>query len=512
MKKSLALLCFISLLWTNVIFPQVDFNNDLNLNDSTLEDTLLSLDEIIQIHKKYFDNARTNKDSLHIIYGYLFLANDYLDKLDYVKATEYLLEAENFANLSNNPLWKGRVSHLRACLYAEILNWEEAFKYYELALEQSEIASDSQNIAMSYEGLGSMYSEFENYDKALFYYKKALPLFEKFCSKHLLAIAYTNYANLLSYQKNNQEAIKEYEKVLTICRNNNLKNEEVNCLQNLADEYSILGDKKKALQLYYHCMNLNIQNDWLHPLITNYSCISFIYEDLGEYDSAFYYLNKYDELKDSIMGIDVRNKIFDLETKNEKEKKALQEQLSKSKLEAFKNKTKWRYIVSLIILFILILGLIMLLREKKRSAIEMKRNKENIKSITKTLVAKNAIIDSLSDQLKEYSKTESDNEQPKILEKNLFKLRILTKQDWAMFKIYFESVHPNYIIKLRDKITNLSEAEERLFLLLKLNLTRKEIKDILGISNDSVKKACYRLRKKINIESNTSLDEYIQNF
>ena len=45
--------------------------------------------------------------------------------------------------------------------------------------------------------------------------------------------------------------------------------------------------------------------------------------------------------------------------------------------------------------------------------------------------------------------------------------------------------------------------------LLKMNLTSKEIANILNISNDGIKKARYRLRKKLNLSTEESLQEIV---
>lgn len=59
---------------------------------------------------------------------------------------------------------------------------------------------------------------------------------------------------------------------------------------------------------------------------------------------------------------------------------------------------------------------------------------------------------------------------------------------------------------------DMTEAEERLFLLLKLDLTRNEIASILGISPDSVKKTRSRLRKRLMLEQRESLQEFVKKF
>ncbi len=44
---------------------------------------------------------------------------------------------------------------------------------------------------------------------------------------------------------------------------------------------------------------------------------------------------------------------------------------------------------------------------------------------------------------------------------------------------------------------------------MKMNLTSKEIANILNISNDGIKKARYRLRKKLDLETKDSLEEFV---
>ena len=80
------------------------------------------------------------------------------------------------------------------------------------------------------------------------------------------------------------------------------------------------------------------------------------------------------------------------------------------------------------------------------------------------------------------------------------------------FKAYFEKAYPGYMRRLRSAFPTLSDAEERLFLFIKLNLNRKEVAAMLGISADSVKKTRYRLRKRLLLTEEGDLDGYVRGF
>ncbi len=95
---------------------------------------------------------------------------------------------------------------------------------------------------------------------------------------------------------------------------------------------------------------------------------------------------------------------------------------------------------------------------------------------------------------------------------SLYDQRILTEADWVAFKGYFDKAYPGYLLRLRTTYPTLSDAEERLFLFLKLNLTRKEVAAILGISPESVKKTRNRLRHRMGLGEEVELEVYIRAF
>jgi hypothetical protein len=83
------------------------------------------------------------------------------------------------------------------------------------------------------------------------------------------------------------------------------------------------------------------------------------------------------------------------------------------------------------------------------------------------------------------------------------------KEQWSEFKNSFIKIYPAFEKNIVDKIGPVSGAELRLMMLHKLGLNNKEIAQALLISPDSVKKAKYRLYKKIGINSAEELDAFL---
>jgi ligand-binding sensor domain-containing protein/DNA-binding CsgD family transcriptional regulator len=81
--------------------------------------------------------------------------------------------------------------------------------------------------------------------------------------------------------------------------------------------------------------------------------------------------------------------------------------------------------------------------------------------------------------------------------------------DWDHFSIHFDQVHSNFLAKLKNKFPDLSPNDLKLCAYLKMNLSSKEIAQLLSITIRAVEVSRYRLRKKLNLTSNVNLFDYI---
>jgi CheY-like chemotaxis protein/DNA-binding CsgD family transcriptional regulator len=80
---------------------------------------------------------------------------------------------------------------------------------------------------------------------------------------------------------------------------------------------------------------------------------------------------------------------------------------------------------------------------------------------------------------------------------------------WKQFEEHFLAVHPGFFSRLLDKHPELTKSEIKLCALLSLNLDTKEIASILSQEYDSVRVSRTRLRKKLNLENDEKLPNYL---
>jgi DNA-binding CsgD family transcriptional regulator len=96
--------------------------------------------------------------------------------------------------------------------------------------------------------------------------------------------------------------------------------------------------------------------------------------------------------------------------------------------------------------------------------------------------------------------------------KRLITHDIADEKQWEQFSSEFSGVHQGFIDKLVAQYGEFSKSEVRLISLLKMNLTSKDIADTLNISDEGIKKARYRLRKKLNLDSESDLQSFLLSF
>lgn len=143
--------------------------------------------------------------------------------------------------------------------------------------------------------------------------------------------------------------------------------------------------------------------------------------------------------------------------------------------------------------------------------LEAKR-RENI-NIALNISAQREFLNTVAEKL-EALKCASE---PEISAKQLHEVISLLRQkmnfndEMEHFYAQIENIHKDFQQKLAAAFPGLSNQERRLCILLRLNLSFKEISALQNISPKSVEIARYRLRKKINLGQGENLTAFLQN-
>lgn len=142
---------------------------------------------------------------------------------------------------------------------------------------------------------------------------------------------------------------------------------------------------------------------------------------------------------------------------------------------------------------------------------DLKQKNCELSSSVLLLANKNEVLQQLSQITRQYSER---GEIPVEYVKQLNQVigESLKKDDeWDRFKIHFDQVHPGFFTTLKKRYPDLSENELKLCAYIRIGLRAKQIAEMLNVTADSVNTNRYRLRKKLQLEKNTNLDDFIRN-
>ena len=82
-------------------------------------------------------------------------------------------------------------------------------------------------------------------------------------------------------------------------------------------------------------------------------------------------------------------------------------------------------------------------------------------------------------------------------------------KEWENFSKHFDKVHGNFVAGLKEKYPAITGNELKLCAYLRMNLSTKEIAQLMNISVRGVEISRYRLRKKLGISSAINLFDYL---
>jgi ligand-binding sensor domain-containing protein len=129
------------------------------------------------------------------------------------------------------------------------------------------------------------------------------------------------------------------------------------------------------------------------------------------------------------------------------------------------------------------------------------RKSEELANSTMQLIKKNELLTQLKEEVNKVEKNK-DTGLVRLIDKN-----ISNSQDWKVFETNFNQVHESFLKKLQHDFPDLSHGDLKLAAYLRMNLSTKEIAQLLNITIRSVELKRYRLRKKLGISSDENLND-----
>ncbi|MFV1884670.1 MAG: tetratricopeptide repeat protein [Balneola sp.] len=400
-----------------------------------------------------------------------------------------------------------------------------------------------------------------NFEKAGEYFQKAIDLFEEKGYVHAVPQLMFSQARVLKDEARLNEALKVANEAVALADSLGNRFLALNSLDEVAEIYEELGEVEKAAELLERGIKESEEGGFTNSTYFLLNKLAHTYlktnnlrdseqaasrgvelalagkdwtvaENLLEVLIEVHKLqNKFEDatrnherllmVRDSILDEERARNILEFEARfriGEKEK-----EIATLKLE---NERKAFIQVSLIGGLVLLVLIALLIVRSQRLKIQRSDAKLELSNIRRkelerdlefknkqlttqslNMVQKNEMMEEIKQKVDSLKEGGSSRELNSIAQ--LVDYSASLDKDWKQFQMHFEEVHSGFYHTLKDRYPELTPNEMRLSALVKLNLTIKEMAAILGISPDSVKTARYRLRKKLDLNTEDNLSEFM---
>ena len=260
------------------------------------------------------------------------------------------------------------------------------------------------------------------------------------------------------------------------------------------------NDRAEAmLDSMYTLLNQNDSPIYIH---LNYQPILDFYLESKNPQKAEQYvrmmLQEQQAFKEKRLNFNLIEGIVELQTKQHQQELAIV-QLSKT------NQRLWFLVAIVLSLAMVAAIVVLLLYQKKQHQIQMKMADDKfaklVKKLDQSITEKEKIAKEICELLNDKEKRqELESLTPSMLQTN----------GEAKFRQCFEMLYPVFLTRLREKVPSITRREELLSMLIILKQDNKEVAELLTIAPRSVLMLRHRLRQKIGMTTDKSLENFIE--
>ena len=460
------------------------------------------------------------------------LGVSYARQSNYPQALIYFLDALPIAErLSSKP----QLAHLLenvGMIYTTQKFFTKSLQVYNRALQIYQQQTDKAGEANAYYLLGEVYVYVGQFERGMNSFRKSLALYDPKQQRFDYGASLSGIAWALHRQHRFAEAIPYDLQCLQLMEAENFQTGIANAADRLAISYSQQGDHQRAEQ--YGLQSLaacRAVHDWNQTKNTEKTLFR-IYTASGSLSKANQHFSAFEAAQDSVFGQQRSQAIAEVETR-------YQTKLKDQQIAGLNQKTQLQqYLLGAGVLggvlLLIVLGLLYnryQLRDKEKRAIQQQREAERelsqaqqeklqleldlkhreLASSALFSYQKNEMLGQLKEQVDELL-IEPDKPQKQKLKtiQKFIQSNLHFEDEWDAFKLHFEQVHPRFFEKLQHNFPDLTPNELKLCAYTRINLSNKEIARLLNVNSSSVEMARYRMKKKVGLEGQTTITDFIQ--
>lgn len=478
----------------------------------------------------------------------------------YPEAIKQLHEIVNIANEINDKQMLSKTYGQLAFIYTRQGSYPVGIEFYLSALKINEEINDQSGIFYNLINISEIQSKQKDYKLALQTIQKAFQVSKMIDDSLKMSMCLINTGNIYLHT-NNEMALKSFQEALTLVKDNDI-NQRIIILTQIGTIHTEQKEFNKALKefeealalaykikqkptygevwrkigiLFYAQKQYNQAISYTQKALhlaeelkllelqkNSYKLLSELYAATGSFNEAYWSQKKYKALDDSIFNEKNIRQIAFLESAYayDKERQRHEMEKEKHKMEIKNQRLIILFLVTVSLLSLLLVFTVYRSNKLKKKLLRLeieninRELEENQKAVTATTLKlvqnteRNAHYIKTLENIKKNTLEEGQNEIRSLLADYKFNSN---NSNWEEFEVLFQKVDSSFYEKLSKYCPTLTPNERKLCVFLKLNMSNKHISQITFQSEEALKKARLRLRKKLELDHDTNLTTFIQN-
>jgi len=526
-------------------FTKISYQYGISLASERLGFIFMKKNEFIRALEYYYEALQINQKegyekevavSLYHIGLTEYHLGDYDLAVDNIlKSLAYWEHVKNVANIWN-------CNEILGNIYIKLNVFETALNYHRNALKIREKAKSDEilkihhytsvydlGIAYSYNNIAEVYLNLHQYDSACYYAEKSLGL-KEVNGEALpddIANSQLNLGNIYAKTGKQDSALILLNKAAETFKETQNGSSYAEALYGIGNLYFDLKNYDLAKENYEAGLQKSIEVADKNNIKTGYKLLSDFYNDRYDYKKSLEYFLSFTNLKDSIFNKERTNIIEELQIKFEVDKKQHTIESQELLIAQKKRQVTFALTGGALILLLAAGFIILVLRNKRQKEILLQKEAENLRQDlalkekdlelknrelvcnVSNIYTKNMVISKVAKTLSN-SMSNFKQANTELIREIISELRQnMDETSWKEFEYRFSKVHQSFYDILDEKFPDLSPSERKICAMLKLNMSSKEIAAITMTHPESVDTARSRIRKKLGLEKDENLTEFL---
>ena len=500
-----------------------------------------------------FDLAQSYFDSAHLLVGpqtdtstrvkLLFNQTELLKlKGDYDTSLTNYYEAARLAKESKDTASIALALYNIASVNFYLGQWDKCREHADSALNLYSAIHSEGKIANCYTLLAIVMRE-QNNPESIDFLRLALTYYEKAGEDRNISICFNNFGNYYGDLEEYSTARDYYQKAVEIsARSSDNYNLAISC-GNLGDSYTDLCQFEQARFYIDSSLRMSQRLESKESIELNYTRLVIYFDAKGDKDSALIMMEELLDARTERLNMEGDVLIESLEKNHQSQLSLVESKAKVDQLNAEQAKSRLQFWSVLLISLLLLLVAVVFIRkqrqiramdrhlhEKEKAALEAEKSlnelivqqqeadqirlekelefkRQELVKFSLTIAERETFVNGLRELFGKLGRSDAQN--PEVLKE--IKLMLYNGQDEGKIEIFrqINAINHSFVFELKSRFPKLNEDDIRLASLLLLDLSSKEIADMLSIEAKSVDMKRYRLKKKFDLDSETDLKTFL---